>query len=121
MKLKTARIVVESLEETKKRWKKALKGKIQSNPNEEIIAVSSWEVLAKIFSPSRLQILTMILTIKPKSIAELARVLKRDFKNVHSDVKFLANIGLIDLREEGPRKTLIPVALFSEIDLPLVA
>lgn len=121
MKLKTAKIIVESIEDTKKRWKKALKGKTKSNSKEEIIAVSSWEILGKVFSPQRLQILNVILITKPKSIAELARELKRDFKNVHADVKFLADVGLIDLKEEGPRKTLIPVALFSEIELPLAA
>ena len=76
---------------------------------------------ARVFSPQRLQILASILALKPKSIADLARQLKRDFKNVHSDVRFLADIGLIDLREEGARKTLVPIAKFSEIEFPLAA
>ena len=48
-------------------------------------------------------------------------MLKKDFKNVHSDVKFLAELGLIELREEGLRKSLVPMAKFSKIDLPLAA
>jgi len=121
MKLKTAKIIVESFDETNTRWKKALKGKAKTNSREEIITVPSWEVLGRLISPHRLQILAFIPILKPKSIADLARALKRDFKNVHSDVKFLSDIGLIDLREEGTRKTLVPVAKFSEIELPLVA
>jgi predicted transcriptional regulator len=40
---------------------------------------------------------------------------------VHADVRFLADLGLIDLREEGARNTLVPVVKYSEIELPLVA
>ena len=121
MKLKTAKIIVESFETTNQRWKKALQGKVKNLPNEEIITVSSWEVLGKVFSSQRLQILSLIPILNPKSIADLARLLKRDFKNVYSDVKFLGDLGLIELREEGSRKTIIPIAKFSGIELPLVA
>ena len=83
--------------------------------------MGSWEVLGKLLSPPRLQILAMIPHLKPHSIAQLAKLMKKDFKNVHSDVKFLADLGLIELREEGLRKTLVPIARFNEIDLPLAA
>jgi predicted transcriptional regulator len=59
--------------------------------------------------------------VKPASIAALAKALGRDFKNVHADVTFLSQVGLLMLREAGPRRTLIPTALYSEIDLPLAA
>ena len=121
MRLKTARIIVESFGDTNTRWLKALKGKSKSKANEEIITLESWEILGKLLSPSRLQILAEIPNRKPKSIAELARQLKRDFKNVHKDVQFLADIGLIDLKEEGPRNTLRPVAKYKEIELPFAA
>jgi predicted transcriptional regulator len=48
--------------------------------------------------------------LRPKSIAALARSLKRDFKNVYSDLMFLADLGLIELKEEGKRKRLIAIA-----------
>ena len=121
MKLRKARIIVESIEDANKRWAKALKGKVRASKDIEVISTGSWEMLAKLLSPPRLQILTAIPHPKPKSIAQLARQLGRDFKNVHSDVRFLADIGLIDLREEGTRKTLVPVAKYREIELPLVA
>lgn len=121
MKLKIVRIIVEDIEETNKRWKNALKGRVKARPGEEIISVASFEILGKIFSPQRLEILAAIPILKPKSIAELSRLLKRDFKNVHSDVKFLADLGLLNLREEGARKTLVPVAKYRELELPLSA
>ena len=115
MKLKRVRVRVESVTRTSSRWKKALKGKTTSH--EDVICVASWEVLGKILSPGRLEILASIPTLKPKSIAALARSLGRDFKNVHSDLTFLADLGLIELREEG--KTLVPTARWSGIDVDL--
>ncbi len=121
MKLKTVRIIVEGFEDTDKRWKKALKGRAKSKLGEEVISVPSFEILGKVFSSTRLEILASIHFLKPKSIADLSRLLKRDFKNVHSDVKFLADLGLLELREEGSRKTLVPIAKYSELELPLSA
>ena len=119
--IETVKIIVENHETTDKRWRKALKGKIKKSANEEIISVGSYEILGKIFSPARLEILAAVPLLKPKSIADLSRLLKRDFKNVHSDVKFLADLGLLDLHEEGPRKTLVPTAKYKELYLPLSA
>lgn len=121
MKLKTVRIIIESQEETAKRWKQAFKSRVRSRPNEEVISVPNFEILGKIFSPQRLEILATVPILKPKSIAELGRLLKRDFKNVYSDVKFLADLGLLNLREEGARKTLVPIAKYRELELPLSA
>jgi predicted transcriptional regulator len=121
LKLKKVRIIVEPLKDTSERWLKALQGKAKSISTEEVITVSSWEILGKILSPPRLQILTMIPVLKPKSISALAKALKKDFKNVYSDAKFLADLGLIELKEEGNRKTLIPIAKFNGIELGLAA
>lgn len=121
MRLKTVKIVVESFEMINERWKRALRGKLKSKGGGEVISVGSWEVLGKVLSPPRLQILSLIPHLKPRSIAQLARAMKKDFKNVHSDVRFLADLGLIELKEEGPRKTLVPIAKFNEIELPFAA
>lgn len=121
MKLKTAKIVIEPLENTNRRWEMALKGKVKAKRNTEVITLSSWEILDKLLSSARLQILVAIPQLKPKSIAELARGMGKNFKNVYSDVKFLADIGLIDLKEKGPRGTLVPVAKYGEIELPFAA
>ena len=69
----------------------------------------------------RLQILTIIPALKPTSISELAKAMKKDFKNIHSDLTFIADIGLIELREKDPRKTLGPIAKFDDIELALAA
>jgi predicted transcriptional regulator len=121
MKLKRVRITVEPQSRTRARWKKALAGKANSDSARAIITVPSWEVLGKVLSPRRLEILARIPVVKPKSIASLARTLGRDFKNVHADVTFLADLGLIELKAEGKRKTLVPVARFAGIEVDLSA
>ena len=71
MKLKKVRIVVESVEQASERWAAALKGKLRTKPGEEILSVASWDVLGRILSPPRLQILASIPALKPKSISAL--------------------------------------------------
>ncbi len=115
MKLKTARIRVESLEETNTRWGKALSGAGQKRPNEEVIIFSSWDQLGRALSPHRLRILSAVRTAKPKSISALAKALRRDFKNVYSDVRLLAEIGLLKLKETGKGRSLVPEAKFKEL------
>jgi predicted transcriptional regulator len=111
------RLTVEPLTKTSARWRKALKGKASSK--EEVITVANWEVIGKVLSPPRLEMLARIPTLKPESISALARSLKRDFKNVYSDVMFLAGLGLVELREEGKRKTLVPIVRFTGIEVDL--
>jgi predicted transcriptional regulator len=120
MKLKKVKIVVEGVAGTKRRWVAALKGRRVGSAT-EVISVPSWAVLGKVLSPPRLQILAAVPELKPASIAALAKALGRDFKNVHADVTFLSEVGLLLLRESGPRHTLVPTALYSEIELPLAA
>jgi predicted transcriptional regulator len=120
MKLKKVKLVIEGIGGTKRRWVAALKGK-HSGSGTEVISVPSWAVLGKVLSPPRLEILAVVPELKPASIAALAKALGRNFKNVHADVTFLAEVGLLLLRESGPRHTLVPTALFSQIELPLAA
>jgi predicted transcriptional regulator len=120
MKLKKVKIIVEDIAGTKRRWVAALKGR-RSDPGTEIISVRSWAVLGKVLAAPRLEILAVVPELKPASIAALAKALGRDFKNVHADVVFLSEVGLLMLRETGVRRTLVPTALYSEIELPLAA
>ena len=83
----------------------------------EIISFPDFETLGRVITGTRLELLASIREHKPESIQELARMVKRDFKNVYNDVKLLAQFGLINLLEDGPRRSASPVAKFSEIVL----
>jgi len=73
----------------------------------EGISFENIEAMRKILSEERLRILKTVKKEQPKSIYELAKLLKRDIKNTFDDVQFLAKIGLIELKKtrEGREKT----------------
>ena len=76
-------------------------------------------LLRKILSNEKARILHTIKTKKPKSIYELAKVLKRDFKSVIDDVKLLEKFGFIDMIAEksGNRERLKPVLVVDSMHI----
>jgi predicted transcriptional regulator len=52
-------------------------------------------------TPRRFDLLEELHRSGPISINALAKLLKRNYKNVHDDVKALAQIGLIEKNDEG--------------------
>ncbi len=65
------------------------------------------DTMRKIITEERIRILHIIKTDHPSSIYELAKMLKRDLKNVSNDVHYLAQVGLLELEKtkEGREKT----------------
>jgi predicted transcriptional regulator len=121
MKLKKVRIVVQSVEDTKIEWAKALRGEIRSIQKPGTIIFTSLEAIAKVLSPARLELLGTILNEHPESIYALAKTVGRDFKNVHSDVKMLAEVGLLELKSTGKRDGIKPIAKYSGYEVDLAA
>jgi len=78
---------------------------------------TSFEAFRKVLTPKRLELLHTIKTRKPSSIHELARMAKRDVKNVADDVKYLERIGLIE-KKETDNKT-APVTKYDKIALEI--
>ena len=60
---------------------------------------TSFEAFRKALTPKRLELLHLIKAKKPASINELARIAKRDVKNIADDVNYLEQIGLIEKKE----------------------
>lgn len=81
------------------------------------IYFTSFEAFRKALTPKRLELLHIIKTKKPSSINELARIAKRDIKNIAGDVKYLEQMGLIE-KEEKDRKTK-PVMRYDKIALEI--
>ena len=59
----------------------------------------SLEAVRAALTETRLALLRLIRERKPKSVAQLARVAKRDFKAVYRDVEALRDLGLIEVAE----------------------
>lgn len=121
MKLKKVRIIVQSLEDTKTAWGKALHGETRSIQKPGTIIFTSLEAVAKVLSPARLELLGTILKEKPESIYALAKMVERDFKNIYSDVKLLAEIGFLTLKPTGKRDAIKPIAKYSGFEVDLAA
>jgi predicted transcriptional regulator len=56
--------------------------------------------LLKNLTPARWTLLEAVKRFGPMSINELARLLQRNYKNVHTDVTRLAELGLIERRPD---------------------
>ena len=78
---------------------------------------TSFMAFRKVMTPKRLELLHIIKTKKPSSLNELARMAKRDVKNVVDDVKYLERIGLIEKKEDRNKTT--PIVKFDKINLEI--
>ena len=56
------------------------------------------ETARAFFTEGRLKIISVLKTKRPKSIYALAKLLKRDFKNVYEDVSFLSELGILSVK-----------------------
>jgi predicted transcriptional regulator len=65
------------------------------------IGFETWQLMHKVLSPKRLEIIRVMAGAGPLSIREIARRLGRDFKGVHSDATLLLKAGVIDKAESG--------------------
>lgn len=117
MKKRKVVLRVESTKASFDRAFSALARPSKKHAGTEYIAFPDYETLGRVITGARIQLINVIRAQKPISIQELARMVDRDFKNVYQDVKLLAQFGLIELKEQGPRKAAAPVAKYSELVL----
>jgi predicted transcriptional regulator len=69
--------------------------------SEAHVTFESWEGLSKVLTGKRLALLRHLRTTPAASIAELGRMLGRDYKRVYEDVEILATAGLIERTAQG--------------------
>jgi predicted transcriptional regulator len=80
-------------------WKRAEHGK--SIAAESKLNFENLETLLKTLTRGRWILLKTLHKIGPMTIRGLANELSRDYKNVHTDVRLLKNLGLIDRTEDN--------------------
>ncbi len=115
MKMSKALLIVEPTKTALDRFAAVLKRPSKTKyKGYTIISFPTFETLGRVITGARLELLVTIRIQKPASIQELARMVERDYKNVYTDVKFLAEYGLIELKESGARKPALPIAKYSE-------
>ncbi|OGW12619.1 MAG: hypothetical protein A2W77_00990 [Nitrospinae bacterium RIFCSPLOWO2_12_39_16] len=68
----------------------------------------------------RLEVLHVVKREKPSSVYELAKLLKRDVKNVTQDLEYLKQIGLVEIRRTKEKQERnIPEVKYDKIDLQI--
>ncbi len=80
---------------------------------------SDMKLLRTLLSNEKARILYTLKIQKPKSIYELAKLLKRDLKSVRQDIKLLKRFGFIEFHsyKKGNRHSLSPVLIVDRLEL----
>ena len=88
----------------------------------EGVYFTSIEAARNLLTPNRLALLRAIRIKRPGSIYELAKMVRRDLKNVQGDLKLLERYGLVRMSQEhgkGKRQVKIPRTIFRQIALQI--
>ena len=93
----TVTLGISSLDDTKARMRRAFQGKAQG----AFISFGSAELLWKVITPKRWEVLRAMMGAGPIAIREVARRVGRDVKSVHADVHALLRSGVIDRTKDG--------------------
>lgn len=124
MKLKEVRIRIKSLDATLDNFVSTAK-QIQAGKKVEPhggVYVADAATARAIFTESRLDIIRTLKSKEPKSIYSLAKMLKRDFKNVYNDIFFLSQLGIVVIEESNSgRRQKKPVLCCDRILFEMVA
>ena len=95
--MSTVTIGVTSLDDTKDRMGRAFGGEAQ----EAHISFDSVELLWKLMTPKRWEIVRAMTGAGPLSIRAVARRVERDVKSVHGDIQALLKAGVLERTEDG--------------------
>lgn len=122
MRVKNIKIGVKSLKENLNEfadiWKKLENS--EDIKKQEAVYFENIDAVRSVLTHKRIEILKAIKRDKPDSIYQLAKMLKRDLKNVNDDVRLLADLGLIKLdKTKTDRKRTIPEVNYSKIMLEI--
>ena len=120
MKLKQIEIEISSLKESLDRAAEVMEKISRGEPvkTRRILSFVTIDLMRKFLTPERLKLMGIIRRQKPKSIYALAKLAKRDAKSVNTDVKVLADLGIIRLKKIKSRKNrYIPTVSFDKINV----
>ena len=95
--MNTVTIGVSSVEDMQRRTAAAFRGK----PQGEWITFASAELLWKIMTPRRWELVRAAAGKGPMFQRAAARLVKRDVKNIHADVQALLKYGVLEKSEGG--------------------
>jgi len=79
----------------------------------------SLEAVRDFLTEKRLELWRTIRDKEPKSITDLAKLVRRDYKDVYQDVSILVTVGLVEIKKPkgATTRALKPVSLADQIQL----
>jgi predicted transcriptional regulator len=122
MKVKKIDIGIKGLKESLKDFADTWKALERGNniKKQEGIYFDSIDAMKAVLTNHRLLILKTIREYKPKSIYELAKILRRDLKNVRQDLRLLSEVGLVIFKEtETDKRRIMPEVNYAKILLEI--
>jgi predicted transcriptional regulator len=119
MKVKRISIGIKSLDEALKEAGETFTNLAEGKPvkKKRAIYFSNIKDFRKVLTDKRLELLKTVKDRKPSSVYALAKILKRDLKNVLQDIEYLKQAGLVEIEETENRK--IPHVEYDRITLDL--
>ncbi len=84
-------------------WHRAERGELTGANAEIHIGFETWEMMVRVLSPKRLELLRHLHRNPARNIKALATALGRDYRRVHEDVEALEAAGLLERDKEGVR------------------
>jgi predicted transcriptional regulator len=95
---------MDALDRFEAAWNRRAEGRPVKTLN--VLTLGGLPQLLKALSPARWSLLEELRAAGPLSIYELAKRLRRNYKNVHTDVTQLAALGVIE--RAGDNRVLVP-------------
>lgn len=122
MKVKKIDIGIKTLKESlgdfSETWKKLEAG--EKVKKQEGIYFDSIDAMRSILTNNRLLILKTIKECHPGSVYELAKILKRNLKNINQDLNLLSAIGLVTLeKHKTDKERVVPFVDYNKILLEI--
>jgi predicted transcriptional regulator len=93
----TVTIGIFAKDDTKARMRRAFQGDKQGT----FIGFATAELLWKVITPKRWQVLRAMTGAGPIAIRAVARRVERDVKSVHGDIQALLKAGVVDRADDG--------------------
>lgn len=123
IKAKELKLYIEKTVEFKEKIKSELRaidrGKAKKL-GEDSISFQSLDQLRKFLTPKRLELLRVIRHKKPSSMYELAKLVGRTPENVNTDIKFLEQLGFVEVdRIYDIRKKSVPEVSYDKMTLEI--
>ena len=118
MKIRKVRVGIKDLKTALNEFVEIGKAVEEGKPvkKEKGVYFTSVEAFRKAITPKRLALLKAIKTEKPSSVRQLSKIVERDVKNVSTDIKFLEQVGLVDIkRNDEAKKEIIPSVSYDKI------